>query len=176
MTDDPRYPIGRFEPPDSTDAASRRAAIGVLAELPDRLATAVAGLDDRQLDTPYREGGWTVRQLVHHVADSHLNAYTRFRLTLTEELPTIRTYDEKAWARLPDATTLPTAPSLQLLEGLHRRWVALLDSLDAEAYERELHHPEFKEPLKLWWLLAMYDWHSRHHVAHVTRLRARMGW
>lgn len=176
MTDDPRYPIGRFEPPATHDAGARRTSIAVIAELPDRLTAAVAGLDDAQLDTPYRDGGWTVRQLVHHVADSHLNATMRFRLALTEDLPTIKTYDEKAWARLADVRTLPVLPSLQLLEGLHRRWVALLEAMDDEAWERELHHPEFKEPLRLWWMLAMYDWHSRHHVAHVTRLRAREGW
>lgn len=174
--DDPRYPIGRFEPPAASEATSRRTAIAVLAELPDRLAAAVADLDDAQLDTPYRDGGWTVRQVVHHVADSHINAYTRFRLALTEDPPTIRPYDEKAWAVLFDATTLPVAPSLRLLEGLHRRWVALLESLDPEAFDRELHHPEYHEPVLLWWMLAMYDWHSRHHVAHITRLRARMGW
>lgn len=174
--DDPRYPIGRFEPPTDRDGTARRASIAVLAELPERLAAAVAGLDEAQLDTPYRDGGWTVRQVVHHVADSHVNAYTRFRLALTEDLPTIRPYDEKAWARLYDATTLPVEPSLRLLEGLHRRWVALLESLGPEAFDRELHHPEYHEPLQLGWMLAMYDWHSRHHVAHITRLRARQGW
>lgn len=176
MHDDPRYPIGEFEPPATTDATSRRTAIAVISELPDRLAAAVAGLDDDQLDTPYRDGGWTVRQLVHHVADSHMNAVIRFRLALTEDLPTIKAYDEKAWARLADARSLPVTPSLALLEGLHRRWATLLESMAGEDWERELHHPEYKEPLRLWWMLALYEWHSRHHVAHITRLRARNGW
>ncbi len=176
MTEDLRYPIGEFTPPTGTSAAARRASIAVIAELPERIGAAVRGLDDGQLDTPYRDGGWTVRQVVHHVGDSHMNAVMRFRLTLTEDLPTIKTYDEKAWARLVDVRTLPVDASLQLLEGLHRRWVTLLESLDDEQWQRELHHPELPDPVALWWMLAMYDWHSRHHVAHITRLRAREGW
>jgi hypothetical protein len=176
VTDDPRYPIGQFVPPEETSAASRRASIAVLAEFPARLAAALEGLEDAQLDTPYRDGGWTVRQLAHHVADSHSNAVMRFRLALTEELPTIRVYDQERWADLPDALTEPVASSLRLLTGLHSRWVALLEALGPDDWERELNHPEFPGPLRLWWMLAMYDWHARHHLAHVTRLRARQGW
>ncbi len=176
MNGDPRYPVGRFTAPVSLDATGRRAAITVLEELPDRLAAAVDGLDEAQLDTPYREGGWTVRQVVHHVADSHVNAAVRVRLALTEDTPTIRPYEEKRWAELPDARTLPVAPSLELLRGLHARWVALLASLDEAGWQRTLVHPEYDAPLTIWSITALYDWHSRHHVAHVTHLRAREGW
>jgi hypothetical protein len=176
VSDDARYPIGRFTAPTGLDATGRRAALVVLAELPVRIGAAVAGLDDTQLDTPYRAGGWTVRQVVHHVADSHLNAVIRIRLALTEERPTIRPYDEKRWAELADAATLPVAPSLRILEGLHQRWVALLESLDEADWDRELLHPEFDAPLPIWSVVALYDWHCRHHVAHITRLRAREGW
>ena len=176
MTDDPRYPVGRFDPPTTFDLRSTRAAIATLRDLPDRLTAAVSGLDEDQLDTPYREGGWTVRQVVHHLADSHLNAYLRTRLALTEEVPTVRPYDEKGWAELPDAKSLPVTASLQLLEGLHARWVALLGAVAEADWQRTMIHPEFEEPIALWWLVAMYDWHCSHHLAHVTRLRAREEW
>ncbi len=176
MTDDPRYPVGRFIPPPAFDLRSTRAAIAALGDLPDRVTAAVSGLDEAQLDTPYREGGWTVRQVVHHLADSHLNAYLRTRLALTEEAPTVRPYDEKGWAELPDAKSLPVTASLQLLEGLHVRWVALLGAVAEADWQRTMIHPEFKEPIALWWLVAMYDWHGAHHLAHVTRLRAREEW
>ena len=176
MSDDPRYPVGRFVPPTDHDPANARAAIATLRALPERLAAAVTGLDDAQLDTPYREGGWTVRQVVHHVADSHLNAHQRTRLALTEDRPTILAYDEKAWAELPDVLALPVAPSLAILEGLHVRWVSLLEQLDEAAWRRTLVHPEVEQPIAIWWLAALYEWHSRHHVAHVTHLRAREEW
>lgn len=176
MSTDPRFPIGRFTPPAAFDWVEVRSTIATLRDLPERMAAAVAGLDDGQLDTPYREEGWTVRQVVHHVADSHLNACLRTRLALTAEVPTILAYDEKAWALLPDAAALPVGPSLAILGGLHHRWVALLDSLDEATWGRTMVHPEFPEPIAIWWLAALYDWHSRHHVAHITHLRAREEW
>jgi hypothetical protein len=176
MTDDPRYPVGRFDQPAVFDLDSVPASLATLRELPERLATAVTGLDDDQLDTPYRPGGWTVRQVVHHLADSHLNAYQRTRLTLTEESPRIIAYDEKSWAELTDARSLAIGPSLSILEGLHVRWVALLEGLDPDEWHRTHIHPDYQRPIALWWQLALYDWHCRHHVGHVTHLRARQGW
>ncbi len=149
--------------------------MAAIAGLPSALREAVAGLDDPQLDTPYREGGWTVRQLVHHVADSHINAYVRMRLALTEDWPTIKPYEEAEWAKLEDARTLPVEVSLALLESLHRRWVVLLGSLSEADWERGYVHPESGRE-KLDAVAAIYSWHSRHHVAHVTGLRKRMGW
>lgn len=174
-TADPRYPIGRLEYPHEALTPEMRAElIERIAETPAQLREAVAGLDDAQLDTPYREGGWTLRQLVHHVPDSHINSYTRFRLALTEDRPTIKPYDEAAWATLPD-TAMPIDASLDLLDALHRRWVVLLRSLDEEQWHRQLVHPEVG-PMTLERLLVMYAWHGPHHVGHVTALRERMGW
>lgn len=172
---DLRYPIGRLDRKSSLSVAERREAIESLAAAPAKLRAAVAGLNDAQLDTPYRPGGWTVRQLVHHVADSHLNAYIRFHFALTEQNPTITPYDEAVWAELADARTLPVAPSLQLLEGLHERLVALLRTLPADAFARPLVHPE-NGPMTVDSLLNVYGWHGRHHTAHVTALRERMQW
>lgn len=172
---DPRYPIGRFSPPTDFTSAARRQLIGEIAAAPAALAESVAGLDDGQLDTPYREGGWTVRQLVHHVPDSHLNAYVRFKLALTEERPTIKPYDQARWAELGEARFGAIEPSLSLLDALHRRWVALLDQLDDAQFRRTLVHPE-AGVVDLNWLLSLYAWHGRHHAAHVTALRTRMGW
>jgi len=167
-----RYPIGKFNPSSLPDRAASLAAIAVL---PSALAEAVAGLDDSQLDTPYREGGWRVRQLVHHVADSHMNASIRIRLALTEDWPTIKAYHEAQWAELADARTLPVEVSLSLLEALHRRWVVLLESLGAEKWARGYVHPENgRQSLET--VAALYSWHGRHHTAHVTELRRRMGW
>jgi DinB superfamily len=172
---DPRYPIGQFRRPETLDLKQRRSSIATLAALPENLRAAVYGLNERQIDTPYREGGWTVRQLVHHVADSHMNAYVRTRLALTEDWPTIKPYDETLWADLPDAKTLPVDVSLELLDTLHRRWVALLDSLSEEDWKRGYVHPESgKHTLEQ--VAALYDWHSRHHVAHITGLRKSRGW
>jgi uncharacterized damage-inducible protein DinB len=172
---DLRYPIGRLETRSSLSADERRAAIDAIAATPAKLRTAVKGLTDSQLDTPYRPGGWTVRQLVHHVADSHMNAYTRFRLALTEDNPTIKPYDEAAWAELDDARTLPIAVSLDLLAGLHERLVHLLRATPAEAFPRKLNHPE-NGPMTIDTLLSIYGWHGRHHTAHVSALRERMKW
>jgi len=173
--DDLRYPIGRFRAPATFSADDRAARIETLRRLPELLRAAVNGLDDRQLDTRYREGGWTVRQLVHHIADSHGNSFFRFRLALTEDWPTIKPYDEAAWAELPDSRTLPIEPSLQWIEAMHARWVAMLDSMSEEDFQKGFHHPEHGR-LTLATTLALYDWHSRHHTAHITNLRARMGW
>lgn len=170
-----RYPIGRFDPAAPSTPEERPGLIQSLAEAPARLRAVVAGLDDTQLDTPYREGGWTVRQVVHHVPDSHLNAYVRMRWALTEEIPTIKTYNEQAWALLPDARSAPIAVSLDLLQALHERWVRLLRSLSDSDYERRLVHPE-SGPMTLDTVLRLYEWHGRHHVAHIQALRDRMGW
>ncbi len=169
------YPIGKFSWPGPSGAGTRVKHIEAIAAAPAALRAAVEGLSDEQLDTPYRPGGWTVRQVAHHVPDSHVNAYVRFKLAVTEEAPTIKPYDEAAWATLADVRTVPVATSLALLEALHARWVALLASLDDAAWGRTFLHPELGVvPLEK--NLALYAWHGRHHVAHVTALRERMGW
>ena len=173
--DDLRYPIGRFRFEPAAEEGGLDAQIEAIAETPTRLREAVRGLDDGQLDTPYRPGGWTVRQLVHHLADSHINAYVRLRLALTEEDPTVRPYDEQRWAELDDARTAPVEISLTLLDVLHDRWVRLLRSLPAEATSRPLRHAEHGA-LNVGYLVQMYGWHGRHHVEHVLRLREREGW
>ncbi|SPE25265.1 putative enzyme [Candidatus Sulfotelmatomonas gaucii] len=172
--DELRYPVGRFQKPAASTAATRAAQIDTLRLLPERLRAAVAGLNQAQLDTPYRDGGWTVRQVVHHFADSHANSYVRFKLALTEDWPTIKPYDEAAWARLPD-NRMPIEPSLDFVDGLHARLVAMLASMTEDDFERGFNHPE-RGRMTLATNLALYDWHSRHHVAHITSLRSRMGW
>ena len=174
MASDPRYPIGPWVWPDEVPAADRPRLIQEIADTPSQLRAAVDGLSDSQLDTPYREGGWTVRQVVHHMPDSHANSYIRFRLAMTEDQPTIRTYHEERWAELPDARTLPPEASLSLLEALHHRWVVLLRSMSDAAFARKLVHPEHGV-VSLGQMLAMYAWHGRHHVAHVTTLRGQRG-
>lgn len=172
---DLRYPLGPFSYDPAAGEVGRRRAIDTIARLPAALRDALAGLDDRRLDMPYREGGWTVRQVVHHLVDSHVNAYIRLRLALTEDNPIIRPYDEVAWADLPDAREEAVELSLGLLERLHERWVALLRRLPAAAFDRRWRHPESGEH-SLDELVQMYAWHGSHHVAHVTNLRAREGW
>jgi len=173
---DLRYPIGTFERRDTLTPAERRAFLAQIAEAPARMRDAVSGLGDAQLDTPYRDGGWTARQVVHHVPDSHLNAYCRLKITLTEEnTPTIRPYDEATWAKLPDMFSTPTEISLTLLDSLHARWVGLWQAMKDEDFSRTFHHPEHGVRT-LDWLLGLYAWHGRHHVAHITSLRERMGW
>jgi len=176
MTDlfDLRYPIGRFVPLGSSTAASRLIHIQTLRLLPEHLLAAVSGLTEAQLDTAYRSDGWTVRQVVHHVADSHANSYVRFKLALTEDWPTIKPYDEAAWARLADSR-LPVEVSLTWIEALHERWVVLLESMSEEDFQKGFVHPE-RGRQELETTLALYDWHSRHHLAHITGLRGRMGW
>ena len=172
---DLRYPIGKLERKSSLSSDERRAAIDAIAATPARLRTAVRDLTDSQLDTPYRPGGWTVRQLVHHVADSHMNAYTRFRLALTEDNPTIKPYDEAAWAELPDMRAMPVEVSLDLLDRLHERMVFMLRATPAAAFSRPLTHPE-NGPMTIDALLCTYAWHGPHHTAHVSALRERMKW
>jgi hypothetical protein len=170
MSDDPRYPIGPFRAPESPTGTERAAWIAEIALLPGALRAAVEGHDDARLDTPYRSGGWTVRQVVHHLPDSHLNAYLRFKLALTEEAPTIRPYDEAAWAALPDGAA-PVADSLDLLDALHRRWATLLETMDEAAFRLTYVHPEHGRVFTLQTALALYAWHGRHHLAHVTGTR-----
>jgi len=172
---DPRYPIGKYTPPQEATPALRQQAIDSIAATPAKLKAALSGLNDAQLDTPYRDGGWTVRQVVHHVPDSHLNAYVRFRLALTENQPTIKPYEEARWAELADAKSAPVAVSLALLEPLHDRWVRLLRSLTAADFARTFVHPEHGVRT-LDWMLFLYAWHGRHHTAHVTELRKQKGW
>ena len=150
--------------------------IDVIARTPDDLRRAVQRLSAEQLDTPYRPGGWTVRQVAHHVPDSHLNAYARFKLALTEDMPTIKPYDEARWAELADSRETPIETSLTLLESLHDRWVRLLRAMKPAEYARQINHPEWASPMSLDVVLALYAWHGPHHVAHVTSLRSRMGW
>lgn len=171
---DPRYPIGAFVRPTELNAAARAAAIADIRATPARLRQALDGLDERQLDTPYRPGGWTVRQVAHHLPDSHINAYIRCKLALTEDVPTIKPYDEAAWARLRDST-LPVEVSLRLLDAVHERWHVLLDSLTPSDWNRTYVHPD-SGLNRLDQLVALYAWHGRNHVAQVTSLRERMGW
>ena len=173
--EDLRYPVGWFSRPDSLTPVARRDAIDAVAQCPANLRAAVSDLDDAQLETPYRPDGWTVRQLVHHVPDSHANAYIRFKLALTEDTPTIKPYDEAAWARLSDSQTTPIETSLRMLESIHDRWVRVLQAMSTSDFERKLNHPE-NGIMTLDQMLALYAWHSRHHVAHVRNLRQRNGW
>jgi uncharacterized damage-inducible protein DinB len=175
-TADLRYPIGRYAPTDAPTEADRARWMGEVAALPDALRAAVSGLDPARMATPYRPDGWTVRQLVHHVADSHMNAYTRFKLALTEDEPTIKPYDEARWALLPDVDAVDPGVSLLLLDALHARWSALLAALPPEAWARTLRHPAEGRTMRLDYTLGLYAWHGRHHTAHVTRLREREGW
>src|SRR5712692_5875687 len=174
-TPDLRYPIGKFKFPETVSPDDRLKFIDQIEATPARLRAAIAGLSPEQLETPYRPGGWTVRQVVHHVPDSHLNSYVRFKLALTEEEPTIKPYHEDRWAELADARTVPVEVSLALLDSLHRRWVALLRSLAPSDWARTFRHPELG-PVTLEKNLALYGWHGRHHEAHITNLRERMGW
>jgi len=173
---DLRFPIGKFPLPVRPLTGDEiRSHVVILSGAPEDFRQAVRGLTDAQLDTPYRPGGWSVRQVVHHLADSHMNAYIRVKLALTESAPTIKPYDEAAWAELADSK-LPIEVSLLLLDGLHRRWVTLLDSLRPADWERSFVHPEHGRSMKIDVATAMYSWHCRHHAAHVTALRAREGW
>jgi DinB family protein len=172
---DLRYPIGKFQAPGSVTPSLRARWIDDIAAAPARLRAAVQGLDDAQLDTPYRPGGWTVRQVIHHVPDSHMNSYIRFRLALTEDEPAIKPYDEVKWAELHDASTAPVGVSLQLLEALHVRWVVLLRSLSETDFSRRFNHPE-DGVQRLDTALAAYAWHGKHHAAHISGLCERMGW
>jgi len=175
MAVDPRYPIGEFQLPAQATHARRQQAIEEIASTPDKIRAAVKGLNDAQLDTPYRDGGWTIRQVVHHVPDSHLNAYVRLKLALTEEKPTIKPYDEAAWAKLEDSKSTPIEVSLSLLSAVHDRWDRIWRSMKAEDFARTLIHPEHGERT-VDWMLFMYEWHGKHHTAHITELRKKKGW
>ena len=172
---DPRYPIGKYTAQPFSEKQLEE-WITDIKFLPQHLEQAILNLDESQLNTPYREGGWTVKQLVHHVADSHMNAYIRFKLGLTENNPSINAYREEVWAEMADSKNLPVNISLTLLHALHIRWVEILKNITVEEFNRTVFHPEHKKELSLWFLLGMYAWHSRHHVAHVTVLRENMGW
>ena len=170
-----RYPTGKWVRVADLDAASRAALIDQIAQVPAAVRAAVAGLTDAQIDTPYREGGWTPRQIVHHLADSHMNAFIRCKLGVTEDNPTIKPYNEKDWSEMPDARVAPPAWSLSIIDGLHARWVQCLQSMDAAAFARAVMHPE-RGPMTLGDMMQLYAWHGAHHVAQITALRARMRW
>jgi hypothetical protein len=173
-TTDPRYPIGKFTAPELISSEDRRNAVAAISAMPELLRAALLGLDDKQLDTPYREGGWTVQQLVHHIADSHMTAFHRLRKALTEEWPVVPGYDEKTFATLPDATA-PVNWSVEIIAGVHARWVMLLQAMTDEQWKRGFKHVE-RGPMALDHATLLYAWHSQHHVAHITALRAQRGW
>jgi len=172
---DLRYPIGKFAYEGHLTEDQKRALLDHIGQTPAKLRDAIKGLSESQIDTPYRPGGWTVRQVVHHVPDSHLNSYTRFKLALTEDEPTIKPYAEDRWAELADTKATPLEVSLTLLDSLHDRWMRLLRSMTPEQWKRTFRHPELG-PMTLEKTLALYAWHGRHHVAHITALREREGW
>ncbi len=174
MTDE-RYPIGKFTAQASYEKEELDKYISDLEALPNQLENAVKGLSDKQLDTPYREGGWTVRQVIHHVADSHMSAYTRMKWALTEDSPLIKAYDEKAWAHTPE-TTLETSPSLDFLKALHKKWCYLMRNLDAGDLQKVFIHPDSKKAVMLQTIIATYAWHGAHHLAHITALKKKLGW
>jgi hypothetical protein len=175
MTADPRYPIGKFEPMPFSEATKKQ-WINEIRVTPADIEFAIQHLDKAQLDTPYREGGWTVNQVTHHLADSHMNAFIRFKLALTEEVPPIKTYDENAWVLTADVSATPLNYSVTLLHALHERWANLLASLTPEQFERKLFHPVRNAEISVWDLFTIYAWHGKHHIAHIKALRAQKGW
>jgi hypothetical protein len=175
MQHDPRYPIGTFEPKEFS-LAQKEEWLADIRFLPQTLELSINGLDEHQLHTPYREGGWTVHQVVHHVADSHMNAYCRFKLGYTENNPTIRPYEEQLWAETTDVQNLPVNISITLLYALHQRLYEFLQSFTESDWQKTIVHPAQGKQLTLWHVLGMYSWHGRHHTAHITTLREKMGW
>ncbi len=175
MIDFLKYPIGKYTEQPFSEQQLHEWLLDI-EYLPMHIENAVTNLDAHQLDTPYREDGWTVKQVVHHVADSHMNAYIRFKLGLSEDNPVIKPYNQDAWAQMPDTMNLPVNLSVTLLHALHLRWMEILKNIAGEQWNRTVLHPEYQKQMTLWYLLGMYAWHSRHHVAHITRLRERMGW
>jgi len=175
MQKDPRYPIGRFDRNIIVIKEMRNDFIKTIETLPEQLKREVESLSPQQLDTPYREDGWTVRQVVHHIPDSHINAYVRFKLALTEDNPQIKTYEEHLWAELPDTFNTPIDVSLKLLDSVHTRWAILLNTLSDKQFERTFQHPEWGN-ITLSRTLALYAWHSKHHLAHIIELKKSMGW
>ncbi|MDP3667031.1 MAG: putative metal-dependent hydrolase [Sediminibacterium sp.] len=175
MTIDPRYPIGKFEPqPFSTEQKEKW--LFDIKFLPEELERSIVNLDAIQIHSPYREGGWTLQQVIHHVADSHMNAYIRFKLGLTEDSPTIKPYEEKKWAQLPDVEAVPVNVSLTLLHALHQRWYQTIKDLTDADWNRTVIHPQHGKEMSLWFLLGMYAWHGKHHTSHITSLRDGKGW
>lgn len=172
---DPRYPIGKFSFSGPLTEEQRQQCLTDIEQAPDRLRTSLHGLSNQQLDTPYRDGGWTLRQVAHHIADSHMNSYIRFKLALTEDDPTVKTYMENLWAELPEAKHAPIDVSLALVDSLHQRWMLMLRGFTEAEWKRTFRHPEMG-PMTLEKTLALYAWHGRHHVAHITSLRKQMGW
>lgn len=173
--DNLKYPIGKYtEQPFSEDLLQER--LLDIETLPLHIENAILNLDEAQLNTVYRDGGWTLKQVVHHVADSHMNAYIRFKLGLTEDNPTIKSYDEALWAEMMDTKIIPINVSITLLHALHKRWSVVLKNIKNEEWNRTLFHPQYKKEMSLWYLLGMYAWHSKHHVAHITSLRERNSW
>jgi len=170
-----KYPIGKYIPQPFSNEQLREWLLDIQT-LPQQVEYAITNLDEAQLATPYREGGWTVKQLVHHVADSHMNAYIRFKLGLTEDNPSIKPYEENLWAEMIDTQNIPINVSITLLYALHTRWTEILKHISMEEWNRTVFHPEHKKEMTLWFLLGMYAWHSRHHVAHINKLRERKGW
>lgn len=172
---DPRYPIGKYQPQPFSEKQLQD-WLNDIKFLPTTLEYAVQDLDEQQYETPYREGGWKIKQLVHHIADSHINAYMRFKLAMTEDAPKIKTYQEKLWAQLDDNENTPPNISITLLHALHTRWYEAIKNLKKEDWERTIYHPEHQREITLWHLLGMYSWHGRHHVAHITTARANNNW
>lgn len=175
MSADYRYPIGKYIPQPFSQTLLQQWILDI-QYLPQHIETAVANLDANQLHTPYREGGWTVHQVVHHLADSHMNSFIRFKLALTETKPTIKPYDEVAWAAMPDVTLVPINMSITLLHALHNRWTVLLKNITTNEFDNTIIHPETNREMTVWFLLGLYAWHSRHHTAHITALKERMNW
>ena len=171
-----RYPIGKYQRPESHTPELRKEWINIIEQLPSWMDVVIENLDEHQLQTEYRPGGWTVNQVVHHVADSHMNAYVRTKLALTEDNPQIKPYKEELWAKLPDANNVPVNVSITLLHALHRRWVTALQSMHESDWDRTYFHPESERNVPLWEVVALYAWHSRHHMEHIRKLRGKMGW
>ena len=175
MSNDPRYPIGKYEAKVFSNELKEQWLLDIKF-LPEELELAINNLDEFQLNTPYREDGWQIKQLIHHIADSHMNAYIRFKLGLTETNPTIKPYEEKEWAKTTDNETVPVNVSLTLLHALHQRWYAAIKDLTEDQFERTVVHPEHGRVMSLWFLLGLYAWHGKHHVAHILTLRENKGW
>jgi len=171
-----RYPIGQYEKAEQMSEDQRQQCIHEIAVLPPKVSTALSKLTDDQLDTPYRPGGWTVRQVVHHLADSHMNGFIRLKLMLTEEFPTIKPYREELWAELPDGKTMPVESSLQILEGVHKRWAHALGSITELDLSRKYYHPQYVKEVRMDEYLGLYAWHGSHHLAHIVQLKEHKGW
>ena len=175
MSEELKYPIGKFTPIPFNEQALEQCKLDI-EQLPENLENALLNLDEAQIQTPYREGGWTVNQLVHHVADSHMNAFIRMKLALTEDNPTLKAYDENAWSVLDDVQKVPVNISVTLLHALHHRWSSLLKGLTPDQLTKTIHHPVSGRDMSVWFLISLYAWHSKHHVAHITALRNRNNW